>query len=41
MSGRYLSDREVTASSEESYDEDLRKKLWEASEGLTGLKATV
>ena len=41
MNGRYLSDRKVTSSSKESYDEDLRKKLWEASEELTGLKATV
>ncbi|MDP8952995.1 MAG: SDR family oxidoreductase [Actinomycetota bacterium] len=41
MNGRYLSDRKVTSSSKESYDEELRKKLWEASEELTGLKATV
>ncbi len=38
MTGRYLSDRKVMSSSEESYDENLRKKLWEASEELTGLK---
>ncbi len=38
MNGRYLSDRKVTSSSKESYDEDLRKQLWEASEELTGLK---
>jgi NAD(P)-dependent dehydrogenase (short-subunit alcohol dehydrogenase family) len=38
MTGKYLSDREVMTSSEESYDENLRKKLWEASEELTGLK---
>ncbi len=38
MTGRYFIDREVTNSSEESYDETLRKKLWEASEELTGLK---
>ena len=38
MTGRYLSDRKVMSSSEESYDENLRKKLWAASEELTGLK---
>ncbi|MDQ3966758.1 MAG: SDR family NAD(P)-dependent oxidoreductase, partial [Actinomycetota bacterium] len=38
MTGRYFIDREVTNSSEESYDETLRKKLWETSEELTGLK---
>ncbi len=41
MTGKYLSDRKVMTSSEESYDENLRKKLWEASEELTGLKAAV
>ena len=38
ITGRYFIDREVTNSSEESYDETLRKKLWEASEELTDLK---
>lgn len=41
MTGKYLSDRKVMASSEESYDEDLRKRLWEASEELTGIKDAV
>jgi NAD(P)-dependent dehydrogenase (short-subunit alcohol dehydrogenase family) len=41
ITGKYLSDRKVMTSSEESYDENLRKKLWEASEELTGLKAAV
>ena len=41
MTGKYLSDRKVKASSDESYDESLRKKLWEASEELTGLRAAV
>lgn len=41
MTGKYLSDRKVMTSSEETYDESLRKKLWEASEELTGLKAQV
>jgi retinol dehydrogenase 14 len=40
MTGKYLSDRKVMASSEESYDEDLRRRLWEASEELTGVKDT-
>jgi retinol dehydrogenase-14 len=39
MTGRYFSDREVVSSSEESYDRTLWKRLWEASEELTGLKA--
>lgn len=38
MNGKYLSDRKVKTSSKESYDEDLRKKLWEVSEELTGLR---
>jgi NAD(P)-dependent dehydrogenase (short-subunit alcohol dehydrogenase family) len=38
VTGKYFNDREVTESSEESYDRTLRKKLWEASEELTGLK---
>ncbi len=38
MSGRYLADRKVRSSSKQSYDEDLREKLWEKSEELTGLK---
>jgi NAD(P)-dependent dehydrogenase (short-subunit alcohol dehydrogenase family) len=40
MTGKYLSDRKVITASEEAYDETLRKKLWEASEELTGLKVT-
>jgi retinol dehydrogenase-14 len=39
MTGRYFSDREVVSSSKESYDRTLWKRLWEASEELTGLKA--
>jgi NAD(P)-dependent dehydrogenase (short-subunit alcohol dehydrogenase family) len=38
MTGKYLYDREVRDSSKVSYDEDLRKQLWEASEELAGLK---
>ena len=41
MSGKYLVDRRVIAPSEETYDEPTRKKLWEISEELTGLKAAV
>ncbi len=40
MTGKYLSDRRVQTASKEAYDEDLRKRLWEASEQLTGLEAT-
>ncbi len=39
MTGKYLSDRKVMAASEEAYDESVRKRLWEVSEELTGLKA--
>jgi retinol dehydrogenase 14 len=38
ITGRYFSDREVVSSSKESYDRTLWKRLWEASEELTGLK---
>ena len=41
MTGRYLTDREVQAPSKEAYDEHVRKRLWEVSEELTGLKATI
>jgi NAD(P)-dependent dehydrogenase (short-subunit alcohol dehydrogenase family) len=41
MSGKYLSDHEVQAASREAYDESVRKRLWEVSEELTGLKAAV
>ncbi len=39
MSGKYLVDRKVTSASDEAYDESVRKRLWEASKELTGLKA--
>jgi NAD(P)-dependent dehydrogenase (short-subunit alcohol dehydrogenase family) len=39
MSGEYLTDHEVQAASKEAYDESVRKRLWEVSEELTGLKA--
>ena len=38
MTGKYLSDCKVITASEEAYDPDVRKKLWEVSEELTGLK---
>ena len=38
MTGKYLADRKVKVASDAAYDETLQKKLWEASEGLTGLK---
>ena len=41
MTGKYLSDRKVITPSKEAYDADLRERLWEASEELTVLKATV
>jgi NAD(P)-dependent dehydrogenase (short-subunit alcohol dehydrogenase family) len=38
MTGKYLVDRKVKAASDAAYDETMQKKLWEASEELTGLK---
>ncbi len=40
MTGKYLADRKVKVASDPAYDETLQKKLWEASEELTGLKVT-
>src|SRR5215210_6650047 len=40
MTGKYLSDRKLITASDEAYDENSRKKLWEISEELTGLKVT-
>ena len=40
MTGKYLADRKIKVASDAAYDETLRKKLWEASEELTGLKVT-
>ena len=40
MTGKYLSDRKVITASKEAYGETLQKRLWEASEKLTGLKVT-
>ena len=40
MTGKYLVDRKVKAASDAAYDETTRKRLWEASEELTGLKVT-
>ncbi len=38
MTGKYLSDRKLITASRQAYDEDLRKRLWEASEELTSLE---
>ncbi len=40
MTGKYLVERQVKAASDAAYDETTRKKLWEASEELTGLRVT-
>ena len=40
ITGKYLADRKVKAASDAAYDETTRKRLWEASEELTGLKVT-
>lgn len=40
MTGKYLSDRKLITASDMAYDEDLRKRLWNISEELTGLKVT-
>jgi NAD(P)-dependent dehydrogenase (short-subunit alcohol dehydrogenase family) len=38
MTGKYLSDRKVIVPSDLAYDEEARRRLWEESERLTGLK---
>jgi retinol dehydrogenase 14 len=38
MTGKYLSDRKLITASDMAYDEDLRERLWEISEELTGFK---
>ena len=38
MTGKYLADRKIKVASDAAYDETLQKKLWEASEQLTGLR---
>jgi NAD(P)-dependent dehydrogenase (short-subunit alcohol dehydrogenase family) len=40
MTGKYVADRKMKVASDAVYDETLQKKLWEASEELTGLKVT-
>jgi NAD(P)-dependent dehydrogenase (short-subunit alcohol dehydrogenase family) len=40
MTGKYLSDRKLITASDMAYDEDLRERLWNISEELTGLKVT-
>jgi retinol dehydrogenase 14 len=40
MTGKYLSDRKLITASDEAYDENARRKLWEISEELTGLEVT-
>lgn len=37
VSGKYLSDGELTRSSEASYDEEAQRRLWDVSAGLVGL----
>ncbi len=37
VTGKYFQDKLGTPSSQETYDQDLRKKLWSISEKLTGL----
>jgi retinol dehydrogenase 14 len=38
MTGKYLSDRKLITASDMAYDKDLRERLWEISEELTGFK---
>ena len=40
MTGKYVADRKMKVASDAAYDETLQKKLWEASQELTGLKVT-
>jgi len=41
MTGKYLSDRKIIIPSDLAYDEAARKRLWEESERLTGLKVAI
>ncbi len=40
MTGKYLADRKIKVAADQAHDENLRKRLWEKSEELTGLKVT-
>ena len=40
MTGKYLSDRKLIAAKSIAYDAEARRKLWEASEDLTGIKVS-
>lgn len=40
MTGKYLSDRKLITAKSVAYDAEARRKLWEASEKLTGLKVS-
>ena len=40
MTGKYLSDRKLITAKSIAYDAEARRKLWEASEELTGLKVS-
>jgi retinol dehydrogenase-14 len=40
MTGKYLSDRKLITAKSIAYDPEARRKLWQASEGLTGLKVS-
>jgi hypothetical protein len=38
MTGKYLSDRKIIVPSDLAYDDEARRRLWEESERLTGLR---
>ncbi|QIN79708.1 hypothetical protein GBA65_15530 [Rubrobacter marinus] len=40
MTGKYLSDGKLITAKSVAYDPEARRKLWEASENLTGLKVS-
>jgi retinol dehydrogenase-14 len=40
MTGRYFSDRRLITAKSVAYDPEARRKLWEASEELTGIKVS-
>lgn len=40
MTGKYLSDKKLITAKPVAYDAEARRKLWEASENLTGLKVS-
>jgi hypothetical protein len=41
VSGRYFDRQSESTANEQAYDADARRKLWELSEELTGIRLTI